>query len=80
MSATEYSANNSSYIFFELLENLNNYDGILLYSIFQLPKNKNLRFKIYSKVLFIKKYLLFAVEDYVLKKTTDISKIEEIIF
>lgn len=78
MSATEYSANNSSYIFFELLENLNNYDGILLYSIFQLPINKNLRFKIYSKVLKKKKYLLFAVEDYVLKKTTDISKIEEI--
>ena len=51
MSATEYSANNSSYIFFELLENLNNYDGILLYSIFQLPKNKNLRLKIYSKIL-----------------------------
>ena len=78
MSATEYSTNNSSYIFFELLDNLNSYDGILLYSIFQLPKNKILRYKIYSKVLKKKKYLFFAVEDYVFKKTKDISKIEEI--
>ncbi len=78
MSATEYSAKNSSYIFFELLENLKNYDGILLYSLFQLPKNKVLRSKIYSKVLNKKKYLFFAVEDYVLKETKDIEKIEQI--
>lgn len=78
LSATEYSSENSSYIFFELLENINKYDGILLYSIFQLPIKKSLRSKIYSIILKKKKFLLFAVEDYKLEKKNDIEKIEHI--
>jgi|MDSV01.1.fsa_nt_gb sporadic carbohydrate cluster protein (TIGR04323 family) len=78
LSATEYSAENSSYIFFEILDNLNKYDGILLYSIFQLPTKKSLREKIYSIILKKKKFLLFAVEDYKLANKKDIEKIEQI--
>ena len=37
MSATEYTIENSSYILRELVDNLKNYNGIIFYSLFQLP-------------------------------------------
>lgn len=77
LSSTEYSSKNSSYILFELLENLNNYDGILMYSLFQLPVNKTLREKFYSIILKKKKSVFFAVEDEFLKNINDIKKLEE---
>ena len=40
MSATEYAVEESSYILSELIHNLKNYDGIIFYSLFQLPIKK----------------------------------------
>jgi len=78
LSSTEYKTKNSTYILEEILENLQNYDGIIFYSLFQLPENKNLRFKIYRKILTKKKQLNFAVENIKFKKKTDLINIEKI--
>jgi len=40
MSATEYAVEGSLYILSELINNLKNYDGIIFYSLFQLPIKK----------------------------------------
>ena len=37
LSSTEYASKNSSHILFEILDNIKNYDGIILYSFLQLP-------------------------------------------
>ena len=78
LSSTEYKTKNSTYILEEILENLQNYDGIIFYSLFQLPENKKLRFKIYHKILRKKKQLNFAVENIKLKKKTDLIDVEKI--
>ena len=78
LSSTEYKTKNSTYILEEILGNLQNYDGIIFYSLFQLPENKNLRFKIYHKILHKKKQLNFAVENITFKKKTDLISIEKI--
>lgn len=44
LSATEYSKPKCDYILFELLKNINNYNGIVFYSLFQLPISKKRRF------------------------------------
>ena len=43
MSATEFTFENSTFILHELIEELNNYDGILFYSLLQLPKDKKVQ-------------------------------------
>jgi sporadic carbohydrate cluster protein (TIGR04323 family) len=44
LSSTEYVIEKSTYILFELVKNYKNYDGIVFYSILQLPSQKKLRF------------------------------------
>ena len=51
MSATEYAVDESSYILAELINNLKNYDGIIFYSLLQLPIIKKNRFKVYASIL-----------------------------
>ena len=78
LSSTEYRQDNSTYILFEILHNIKNYDGIIMYSVFQLPEKKVLRNKLYSEIIKKKKSIFFAVEDYVLNNNSDKNKIEEI--
>ena len=57
--------------------NLNDYDGLVFYSLFQLPVNEDNRKLIYNKIIRKKKTLHFAVENLILKTKSDQSKIEE---
>jgi sporadic carbohydrate cluster protein (TIGR04323 family) len=79
LSATEYTYENNYYILRQLLSELKNYDGILFYSLFQLPKEEEFRKKIYNKIIKSKKSLYFAVENAFIKEKIDIKRIEEII-
>lgn len=58
LSGTEYSMKNSFHILEELVHNLKNYDGIIAYSIFQLPQKSFHRTKLLNKIL--KKKKLFC--------------------
>jgi|MDSV01.1.fsa_nt_gb sporadic carbohydrate cluster protein (TIGR04323 family) len=69
MSSVEYSINNSFIILNKLIKNLDKYDGILAYSIFQMPNNQNKRVKLYEQIISKKKEFHFALEDIVISKS-----------
>tara|TARA_B100000965_G_C19566970_1_gene747276 strand:- start:567 stop:1622 length:1056 start_codon:yes stop_codon:yes gene_type:complete len=78
MSATEYNVERSSYILLEILNNLRKKDGIVFYSLLQLPEDRNLRIKIYKKVISNQNELHFAVENICAKKKIDFQNVEKI--
>ena len=64
LSATEYSMQNSNFILEQIIDDLRNVDGIVAYSIFQLPFNDLKRNEIISKILRLKKTIYFANEGF----------------
>ena len=80
LSATEYAMENSYLMLEKVLVELKSkkIDGIVAYSLFQLPENKKLRDKVYKKILKLKKEIHFCVEGLKIKSKKDIKKIEEI--
>ena len=78
LSATEYVFKNSEFILRDLLKSLNKYDGLIFYSIFQLPAKKKSREFLYKKLIKLKKIIHFAVEQKSAKKKIDFLKIEKI--
>ena len=79
LSGTEYAIPGSSLMLQQLLDDLEQLlDGIILYSLFQLPEEKSSRQKIYQQVLAQKKSLHFAVETLVLQAERDCQRIEDI--
>ena len=78
LSGTEYAIPGSSLMLQQLLDELEQLDGIILYSLFQLPENKSSRQNIYQQVLAQKKSLHFAVETLVLQAEQDCQLVEDI--
>ena len=63
LSATEYKSKESTYILLELINNFSQYDGIVLYSLLQLPKSTLIRHSILKQTLKKNKELHFALEN-----------------
>lgn len=78
MSATEYAVEGSSYILSELINNLENYDGIIFYSLFQLPTNIEDRHKVYNSIVRKKKQIHFVVENLSVNNKGNFIDIEKI--
>ena len=78
LSGTEYTVEGSTYILEELVNNWKNYDGLIFYSLFQLPKDFKKRAKLYQKTLKAKKQLHFVLENIVGKDKNTFLEIEEI--
>jgi len=78
LSGTEYAIPGSSLMLQQLLDGLEQLEGIILYSLFQLPEKKSSRQKIYQQVLAQKKSLHFAVETLVLQAERDCHRLEDI--
>ena len=49
LSSVEYKMENSFYMLKQVLNELKNIDGVIAYSIFQLPEDDNERLKILKK-------------------------------
>ena len=62
LSATEYAMDNSFLILNHVVNDIGNLDGIVAYSLFQMPSNAEIRKNIFSKVLQAGKEIHFAVE------------------
>ena len=62
LSAAEYAMPNSHLILNQTIMESNNYDGIIAYSLFQLPENKHERFTMIKNLILKKKQFHFAVE------------------
>ena len=78
LSSTEYAMKNSYLMLEQVLEELKSIDGIVAYSLFQLPEDEKLRKKIYKRIINLKKEIHFSVEGLKISKQKDISKIEDI--
>ena len=77
LSATEYAMKNSSKVLFKIINEINK-EGIILYSLFQLPNDSYQREKIYKIAIKNKKKIYFALENRVLNNIDDIQAIEDI--
>ena len=78
LSSVEYAMENCHLMLQQVLNEIKSIDGIVVYSLFQLPKNEKLRLKIYKKVLNNKKEMHFSVEGLKIKSKKDIEKLESI--
>tara|TARA_B100002019_G_scaffold211265_1_gene184046 strand:+ start:103 stop:510 length:408 start_codon:yes stop_codon:yes gene_type:complete len=72
LSASEYTMKNSFLILNEIMQSLKNIDGIVAYSLFQMPEDETERNKIFSKLLKNKKIIYFANENLELKNKNDL--------
>ena len=78
MSATEYSMKDSHLILFQTLNEIKKFDGIVFYSVFQLPENNLIRKKILDRILKMKKEFHFSLEQMKISNKKELEKIEEI--
>jgi sporadic carbohydrate cluster protein (TIGR04323 family) len=78
LSATEYAMENSSLILKQLTNDLPSIDGIVAYSVFQMPEDDTERQSIFSKILSLKKEMHFAVEGLSLHDNDSFNRIEDI--
>jgi len=78
LSVTEYVMPDSFMLLFQILDGLEELEGIVAYSLFLLPEQQKLRDDIYRRVLKAGRSLHFAVEGLVLKDEASIERIEQI--
>ena len=78
LSATEYSIKNSHLMLNQALNEINNFDGIAAYSLFQLPEDDIKRRKIYNIILKKKKEIHFSLEQMKISTIDEMYKIEQI--
>jgi len=78
LSATEYRMKNTFLILKDIVSKLNNFDGIVAYSLFQMPSNFKERNKILKKIIKDKKFIFFAVEQIKVSNQSQLDKINSI--
>ena len=80
LSATEYGMEKSYLMLEKILVELKSksVDGIVAYSLFQLPEDKKIRLKVYKKILSLKKEIHFSVEGLKISNRKEAKKIEDI--
>ena len=76
LSATEYIMPNSFSILEHILDEMDGIDGIVAYSLFQLPNNIEMRRKIYAQLIKNHKTIHFAVENMYGSVLEEFKKIE----
>ena len=78
LSATEYAMESSSMVLAQTINESKKIDGIVAYSIFQLPSNKQKRIEYLQKIINLKKTFYGALEDLKVSNNKDLEQIEEI--
>jgi len=78
LSATEYAMESSSMVLAQAINELKKTDGIVAYSIFQLPRKKQKRIEYLQKIINLKKTFYGALEDLKVSNSKDLDQIEEI--
>ena len=76
LSATEYAIKDSHLILEQVLCELLDIDGIVAYSLFQLPEDAAQRKRIFSQVAELQKTMYFAVEGLQVRSHQDCERIE----
>lgn len=78
LSATEYAIPESFMLLYQTLDELEELEGIVAYSLFLLPEQQELRERIYQRVLSKGRTMHFAVEGLVLKDEASRERVEQI--
>jgi sporadic carbohydrate cluster protein (TIGR04323 family) len=78
LSSTEYAMEKSTLMLRQLITELPSIDGIVAYSIFQMPEDDIERKSIFNSILLNKKELHFAVEGFSIYDNTTCAHIEDI--
>ena len=78
LSAVEYAMDNCYKTLYQIISELKNLDGIVAYSLFQLPFDDEERCKVLKKMLKKRKSFYFALEGLKLSNLEDFIKIENI--
>jgi len=76
LSATEYAMHGCHLILEQVLGELSEISGVVIYSLFQLPESNVQRKVVYAKILSQKKTLHFAVEGLCASTTQEFNHIE----
>ena len=78
LHAVEYTMDKCFLVFESCLKELEIFDGIVMYSLFQLPENDDKRRKYFEYVISNNKKLYFALENLRLDSEKSIEQIEDI--
>ena len=78
LSSTEYSMQKSHFILNHILSDLKSIDGIVAYSIFQMPYDNLERNKIFQKIIKLKKTIYFANEGLKVSNKVEADRVESI--
>ena len=78
LSATEYLMPKSYKVLDQVINELKKLDGIIAYSIFQLPTDNKKRYIVLNKIIKKNKKFYFALENMKLTNLEDLEKIENI--
>lgn len=78
LSATEYAMEGSHLILEQVLDELANIEGIIFYSLFQLPMDSENRNRFYDRILASQKICYFAVEGLKISDKEDTERIENL--
>jgi sporadic carbohydrate cluster protein (TIGR04323 family) len=80
LSVTEYRMKKSFFALNSLKKEISTLNGIIFFSIYQLPEEKVLRKAILNFFIQKRKKIFFALEDIELKDKSDMQEIENIFF
>ncbi len=78
LSSVEYKMKNSFLILEDIIKELPKINGIVMFSMFQLPLKDEERKKIYKKILDKKKYLCFALENIIIRNSREIDDFDRV--
>ena len=78
LSVSEYIFENTHLILSQVIDEINSLDGIVAYSILQMPSDMFLRKKFISKIIQKKKIIYFALEDLKVSNKNEYDLFEEI--
>jgi sporadic carbohydrate cluster protein (TIGR04323 family) len=78
LSATEYAMAGSFLILNQIIDNIEELDGIVAYSVFQLPTQNDVRKRALDKVLARKKEFHFAVENIIVHDLETAERVDRI--
>lgn len=78
LSGTEYAMDGCHMVFQEIVQDIDNLAGVVLYSIFMLPENPRARHAIYDAVLKGAATLHAAVEGLSITSSSDVQMVEDL--
>jgi sporadic carbohydrate cluster protein (TIGR04323 family) len=78
LSGAEYAMPDSYLMLQQVIDEIPNIDGVLAYSIFQLPENQKKRLQFYEKIIMKKGEIHFALENIFITSHNDIDRAENI--